>query len=96
MSEDKYIDRFFAIPEEFIISNPINKSKVLINKFELSKAMNAASHSGDPSFMFIPTSYEKEDRKYEDETVEMMNKWIKDRELNLQDELKNFYADLNR
>lgn len=92
MNKNSEASKFLFIPEDFIFFD----EKILINKSELSKAMNAAFHSGDPSFVFVPRSYDKEDRKYEDDVVSDMNKWIRDRELNLRDELKQFYADLNR
>lgn len=59
--------------------------KISINKSELSKAINS-----QPKYL-IPKSYDKQNRKFEEETVNMMNDWMKDAQRSLEDELEGLY-----
>lgn len=72
-----------------------NNLKVKIDKFELSKAVNVGSQSGEAGYALIPRSYDKENRKFEDGVVSNLDDWIRDREKNLKIELKRFYEDLD-
>ena len=89
---NKISDRFISVINDF---NFLNDEKVLINKSELSKAVNVSAQSGESGYALIPRSYDKENREFEDGVVDEMNEWIKDREKNLRSELKDFYEDLN-
>ena len=91
MNKNKLLNqRFIISPDEFNIS-----SKISINKFELLKAVNIGVQSGEVGYALIPRSYDKENRKFENDVVDDMSDWIKDREKNLKDELKSFYSELN-
>lgn len=88
MKKNNNSTKFLSIPEDFIFFS----EKISINKLELSKAINVSIQSG---YAFTPKSYDKENRKFEDNVVNDLDEWIRDREKNLKDELKSFYGELN-
>jgi hypothetical protein len=91
MNKNELINqRFIMFPDEFNIA-----SKISINKSELSKAITINAQAGEVGYIFIPKSYDKENRKFEDSVVSDLDEWTRNREKNLKHELKDFYEDLN-
>lgn len=69
----------------------INNEKILINKVELTKAVNLGAESGEAGFTFAPPSYDKKNRKYEDKVVTEITSLMKESQKTLEAELKRFY-----
>lgn len=90
-----YIEPLLPDPQIIIPEKEEKEEKISINKLELSKAVNVNSSSGETGYALIPRSYDKENRKFEDDVVNDLDEWIRNREKNLKDELKSFYGELN-
>ena len=90
--EVPHIEPLLPDPQIIMPEKEEKEEKISINKLELSKAINVSVQSG---YAFTQKSYDKENRKFEDDVVNDLDEWIRDREKNLKDELKSFYGELN-
>jgi hypothetical protein len=82
-------------PQVIIPEKEEMEEKISINKSELSKAITVNAQVGEAGYIFIPKSYDKENRKFEDSVVSDLDEWTRDRKKNLKHELKDFYGELN-
>lgn len=86
-------EKFFVIPEEFIILPSNKKEKVSISKSELSKAVSVGAESGESGYAFIPTVWDaKKKKKEKDKTVKEMTDLLEEQKKKLEAELTKLYG----
>lgn len=78
-------------PQIIVPEKDEENETISINKSELSKAVNVGAESGESGYTFVPQSYDKKDKKYEDSVVTDITTWVKESQKTLEAELKRFY-----